>query len=205
METDKLKILLGKYYSGDIMPDEYQSLLSILKETEELSPELEAERRILLEIDSCETIEPEGFEERLILAIDNKRKRKRNFLKIIYSVSVAAIVMMIITIGLHFQEKSTIYQPQPIAKIAFTHETIMTERKQESLQAEAPVRSMQTASVTPKKSPLYSVSTEELEKSVQIVEEALIEVLASIQMSKNEAIEVINNIEINQITDYNIM
>ena len=69
MEADRLKILFEKYYTGDILPHEYQYLLSALKECDELAPELDAERRMLLAIESCEAAEPEGLEDRLVMAV----------------------------------------------------------------------------------------------------------------------------------------
>ncbi len=105
MEADRLKILLEKYYTGDILPNEYQSLLSALKESDELAPELNAERRMLLAIESCEAAVPEGLEDRLVMAINNRSKRRRNFLRMLYSGSAAAIVMVVMIIGT--QEIST--------------------------------------------------------------------------------------------------
>lgn len=61
MDADRIKKMLDKYYSGDILPEEYQILISALTEADELIPELEAERRILLAIDSCDPLSRTGL------------------------------------------------------------------------------------------------------------------------------------------------
>lgn len=81
MDANRIKKMLDKYYSGDILPEEYQILISALTEADELIPELEAERRILLAIDSCEPLEPNGFEDRLKMAIDCRSKKKSHIPK----------------------------------------------------------------------------------------------------------------------------
>lgn len=202
MEADKLNTLLGNYYSGDISPDGYLSLLSALKESDELTPELEAERKMLLAIESYEPIEPKGFEERLIMAIDHRSKRKRNFFRIVYSCSAAAAMLIFVAIGLSLHDKNAIGRPQPIAMVSVADEAEMTKETHET---EPSITANQDASVAHKNSPSYSISSEDLEKSARVVDEAIMEILANIQMAKNEAIEAIDNIEISQTTDYNIL
>lgn len=205
MEADKLKILLGKYYSGDIMPDEYQSLLATLKEADKLTPELEDERRMLLAIESCGPSEPKGLESRLIMAIDNRSKSRKIFFRMVCSGSVAAIVLMIVAIGVHFHHNNTINLSQTIANVSVEHETVVTQESQETREMEAPDNTMQAVSVAHNNLIPHSISEEELEKSVQVADEALMEILANVQMAKNEVIETIDNIEISQTMDYNIL
>lgn len=162
MEADRLKILLGKYYTGDILPNEYQSLLSALKDSDELAPELDAERRMLLAIESCEAEEPEGLEDRLVMAINNRCKWRRNFLRMVYSGSAAAMVLIIFAIGSYLKDSNNTRSP-------------------------------------------YSITNENLEKSINVVDEALMEVLISVQMARKDVIETIDNMEISQPTDYNFM
>ena len=52
MTPDKIKLLLESYYSGDISPDDYEILLSTMREAKNLPPELENECRMLLTVDS---------------------------------------------------------------------------------------------------------------------------------------------------------
>lgn len=202
MEADKLNTLLGNYYSGDISPDEYLSLLSALKESDELTPEIEAERKMLLAIESYEPTEPKGFEERLIMAIDHRSKRKRNFLRIVYSCSAAVVMLIFVAIGLSFHDKNTIDRPQPIAMVSVSDEAEMTK---ETHEPKPSIKANQDASVAHKNSPSYSIPSENMEKSAQVVDEAIMEILANIQMAKNEAIEATDNIKISQTIDYDIM
>jgi len=202
MEADKLEILLGKYYSGDILPDEYQNLLSILKDVGELTPELEAERSVLLAIESCEPSEPDGFEDRLIEAINHRSKKRRLFLRMVYSGSAAAIALILITTGLYIHDNKTINNSEPIAKISDSNEVVRTN---ETLEKKGTVNVIQVISVAQKNPSSCHNAKKELEKSTQIVDEALMDVLASIHLAQNEAIDAIDNIEISQTTDYNIL
>lgn len=99
MEADRIKTLLDKYYSGDILPTEYQDLLSALNKDTELPSELEAERKVLHTIESYVPKIPEGFESRLEVAIDRQNIGKRRILKMIISGSVAAILLICIATG----------------------------------------------------------------------------------------------------------
>lgn len=202
MEAHKLKILLDKYYSGDILPDEYLHLLSVLKDAGELTPELEAERNMFLAIESCEPIEPEGFEDRLIGAINNRSKKRHAFLRMVYSVSAAAVALVLITIGLHIHDNRSIDTPVPIDKLSNVREAVMMAKTSET---EDPVNTIQINSLAHDNPPSTHSVKEDLEKSVQIADDALMNVLASIHMAQNEVIDAIDNIEISQTTDYNIL
>lgn len=202
MEVDRLKILFDKYYSGDILQNEYQSLLSELKESDELAPELDAERRMLLAIESCEAAEPEGLEDRLVMAINNRSKRRRNFLRLVYSGSAAAIVMVVITIGMHIHDNNSIEDSEPIAKISVVTNACVAN---ETLETESSANATQVKSVTRGISISHPDSSKDLAKSFQIADEALLDVLANIYLAQTETIDALDNIEISPTTDYNIL
>ncbi len=202
MEADKLEILLGKYYSGDILPDEYQHLLSLLKNAGELTPELETERSFLLAIESCEAAEPDGLEDRLVMAINNHCKRRHSFLRMVYLGSAAAIALVFITTVLYFQNEKPDNTFAPIAKIYDAQEGGLTA---ETSGKEGLVGTLQVTSMAQENSVSHSVSSEDLAKSVQMADEALLEVLASIHLAQNEVIDAIDNIEISQTSDYIIL
>ncbi|MCI9607304.1 MAG: hypothetical protein HFJ94_03910 [Muribaculaceae bacterium] len=202
MDVDKIKKMLDKYYSGNILPEEYQILISVLKEADELIPELEAERRILLAIESYAPIEPNGFEERLKMAIDRRRKRNRTFLRIVFSGSAAAIVFALIAIGQHIHNNGSTYDMEPIPKISAVHEMPMTN---ETIDTKDAVNATYVVSVAHDNPPSYSNANEDLEKSLQIADQALIDVLANIHVAQNEVMEVIDKFEISQTTDYNTL
>ncbi len=201
MEADRLKILFEKYYTGDILPHEYQYLLSALKECDELAPELDAERRMLLAIESCEAAEPEGLEDRLVMAINNRSKRRRNFLRMVYSGS-AAIVMVVMTIGMHIHDNNSIDDLEPIANISVATNACVAN---ETLETESSANATQVKSVTRGISISHPDSSKDLAKSFQIADEALLDVLANIYLAQTEAIDAMENIEISQTTDYNIL
>ena len=202
MEADRLKILLEKYYTGEILPNEYQSLLSALKEADELSPELKAERRMLLAFESCEPIEPDGLEDRLVMTINNQNKRRRKFLRMAYSGSAAAIVLVLITIVAHIHDNKSVEASEQFAEITGARKEYV---KNETFGSQGASNAKQLISATRKISTPRSRANDDFEKSLKLADEALMEVLINVQMAKNEAIETIDNIEISQTTDYNIL
>ncbi len=202
MEADRLKILFEKYYTGDILPHEYQYLLSALKECDELAPELDAERRMLLAIESCEAAEPEGLEDRLVMAINNRSKRRRNFLRMVYSGSAAAILMVVMIIGMHIHDNNSIDDLESIANISVATNACVAN---ETLETESSANATLVKSVTLGISISHPDSSKDLAKSFQIADEALLDVLANIYLAQTEAIDAMENIEISQTTDYNIL
>lgn len=198
MEVDRLKILIEKYYTGDILPNEYQSLLSALKESDELAPELDAERRMLLAIESCEATEPRGLEDRLVMAINNRSKRRRNFLRMVYFGSAAAIAMVIMTIGMHIYDNNSIDDSEPIAKISVASKACVAN---ETLETENSANATQDISVTRGIATSHPASSKDLAKSIQIADETLLDVLANIHLAQTEAIDATDNIEISKTTD----
>ena len=203
MEATKLKILLDKYYSGDILPDEYNTLLSSLNENIELSPELDAERKIFLAIESCQPSEPKCLEKRLIAAIDHRVSWRHRIAKLAYSSSAAAIVFIFIMVGIYFNEDKSIDETKQIAKVSISTKTVDL---QETIETEEPAGERQPSPVMQQNPYSYSfISEYELEQSAQIVDEALTDILASIRSAQNDAIEIIDNIEISQTSDYNIL
>lgn len=202
MEADKLKILLDEYYAGDILPNEYQLLLSALKEADELSPELEAERRMLLAIESCEAAEPEDLEYGLVMAINNRSKKRRNFIRMVYSGSAAAIVLVVMTIGMCVHDNKSIYDSEPIATSSVASNTCGAN---ETLDTGNSANATQVISETQGVSTSHTATSKDLAKSIQIVDAALLDVLVNIQLALNEATDAMENIEISQTTDYNIL
>lgn len=203
MEATKLKLLIDKYYSGDILPDEYQTLLSSLKKNAELTPELNAERHILLAIESCQPSEPEDLENRLNAAIDHRNRRRYRMLKVAYSISAAAIVLIFIMAGMFFHENRSIYESEQLTKVSIPNQTCGI---QETIEPKEPIGVNQNSSVMLRNPASYSsISDEELENSAQIVDEALTDILVSIHSVQNDIIEIMDNIEISQTSDYNIL
>ena len=202
MDVDKIKKLLDKYYSGDILPEECQVLISMLKETDDLIPELDAERRMFLAIESYEPIEPKGFEDRLILAINQRSKKRSTFVRMAFSGLAAAVVFALITIGLRIYCNLTTDGLEPTAKITTIHGEAITD---EIVDTKDAVKVLQVASVSQVNLPSHFKANEDLEKSLQIADEALMNVLVSVRMAQNEMMEVIENIKITQTTDYNTL
>ncbi len=108
METNKITALLDKYYSGDIMPGEYQTLLSALKENSDLTPELEKERDMLLAIEACAPSVPEGLEDRLIDAIDRRSRQAKLIHKMFLTGAAAAVILICITVASYRNENKAI-------------------------------------------------------------------------------------------------
>ena len=115
MDATKIRHLFDLYYSGDITPEEYESLLSFLKEARDLTPELEAERRMLMAIDACEAVMPDNFEVRLHTVIDRKAKRLRMFKRVAIYSSAAAVLLICLATGIHFSHQVTL-QPESVAE-----------------------------------------------------------------------------------------
>lgn len=123
MDTLKINRLLDKYYSGEILPEEYESLLSFLKEARDLTPELEAERRMLIAIDASEPAMPDNFEVRLHTVIDRKANRSRMLKKIALYSSAAAVLLICLAVGIRFSHQVTL-QPESIAEAVDTPQLI---------------------------------------------------------------------------------
>ena len=197
MESDRIKILLDKYYSGEISPNEYKILLSALKKYGGMTPELEADCKMFLAIESCEPIMPDGLEKRLEKAIDRKQNNISRIVKIFISGSAAAIVFLCITIGLIHYGNKELSESEFIAKVsvANTEKTVESEEMADTIEH------------NPTENEEYivpEISDGDLEKATQIVDTALLNVLSAIHISQNNVAECIESVKIKQETNFNI-
>lgn len=209
MAPDEIKILLERYYSGDMSPDDYETLLSAMKEAKDLPPELENECRILLSVDSYEPPMPEGFERMLSDAIDNRYRKSNNTLRFVFSAAAGAAVLIGVAIGMfnwgnnglsdqgHIAGSGLAQKavPQPELK---PMETVMGNESEtvETISAEKTVPS------EIKGEPAFAeINDEELVKAERIVDESLLNVLSMIHMAQNEVTQSFENIQTNQRTD----
>lgn len=214
MEQNKIEYLLEKYYSGEISPDDYEKLLSILKEPRNLAPELEAERRILLAIESCEAIMPDGFENELAEAIDKRYKQVYNLRRIIWEGAAAAVVLICVLIGTIISgNKELCDTTELVSATSITQEEadgIAMSRADESGEAVMSVKYAEDASNVMasshiiEESVITEISDEELDNAVKTIDAALLNVLSEIQMTQNEIVESFESIEINQTAVINI-
>lgn len=197
MESDRIKILLDKYYSGEISPNEYEILLSALKEYGGMTPELEAERKMFLAIESCEPIIPDGLEKRLEKAIDRRQNNISRIVKIFISGSSAAIVFLCITIGIIHYGNKELSESEFITKVSVAN----TEKTVES------AKMAETTGLNPteeEETIVHEISDVDLEKATQIVDAALLNVLSAIHISQNNVAECIESVKITQETNFNI-
>lgn len=211
MAPDKIKLLLESYYSGDISPEDYETLLSEMKEAKGLPPELEIECRILLSVDSYEPPLPEGLEKMLSKAIDSRYRKAHNRLRILFSAAAAAVVLICMTIGMldfgnkglpdsEYIAENTIRQKDvsgtalQIAGTAeeneITTESVETESAEEKVYSESKEESV-----------IPEIDVEELDKATRIVDESLLNVLSMIHIAQNEITESLENIQITQRTN----
>ena len=203
MEESKIKILLDKYYSGDILPDEYKTLRSSLNENVKLSPELDAERKMFLSIESCQPSEPKDLEGTLIAAINHKARKKLIIAMLTYSGCAAAIVLIFVMVGMYLCENRDITGSKQIANVSVSHQSVDV---QEAVETEVPVNVRQISPVMRQHTSSHSWTSDyELEQSAQIVDDALTDILTSILSAQNDAIEIIDDIEITQTSDLNIL
>lgn len=198
MESNRIKILLDKYYSGEISPNEYEILLSALKEYGGMTPELEAERKMFLAIESCEPIIPDGLEKRLEKAIDRRQNNISRIVKIFISGSSAAIVFLCITIGIIHYGNKELSESEFITKVSVAN----TEKTVES------AKMAETTGLNPteeeEETIVHEISDVDLEKATQIVDAALLNVLSAIHISQNNVAECIESVKITQETNFNI-
>lgn len=210
MTPDEIKILLESYYSGDISPDDYVTLLSEMKEAKDLPPELENERRILLSVDSYEPTMPEGFEKMLSAAIDKRYRQTHNALRISIS-AAAAIVLICITIGMFKFGNNGLSDPEHIAGSCVTQKespgyALQPTGAAGEIEATTEFAGMKSAdkrssSELKEESAIAETDDEELDKAERIVDESLLSVLSMIHLAQNEVAESLENIQTNQRTD----
>lgn len=201
MEADRIKTLLDKYYSGDILPNEFHDLQSALSQDTGLSSEMEAEKKTFHAIESYVPKMPEGFEDRLVEAIDRQSMCTRHILKMIISSSVAAMLLICIIIGENRNSNKELSDSKPIAKTINIDKAVNTIEDTEPIKTE---NVYQVASIE-KEGPIISKNNcEDIVKDTQIVDEALLSVLSSIHAAQIEVAESIESIQINQTKDFNI-
>lgn len=190
METDKITALLNKYYSGDILPLEYQSLLSALKDDIELPPELETEQKMFLAIEAYAPLVPEGLENRLIKAIDRRNKRAKHILKMFLTGSAAAVIMICITVASYRYDNKAMPNSELAANVSVVEESSNSGIITESIENE--------------NTGIVQTSSEDFSDEAQIVNDALLEVLSNIHMAQNDVIESIESIQVTPSTNLNI-
>ncbi|WP_303032276.1 hypothetical protein [uncultured Duncaniella sp.] len=207
MTTDEIKILFESYYSGDISPDDYETLLSVMKEAKDLPPELEKECRILLKVDSYAPTMPEGFERKLSEAIDNRYRKSNNTLRTILSAAAAVAVLIGVAIGMFNWGNNGLSAPEHISGSGIAQEAVQQPalRPMETVQGnELTSESVETKSAEKTVSseingePAAEINDEELVKAERIVDESLLNVLSMIQVARNEVVESLDDIQPNK-------
>lgn len=215
MELKEIKFLIDKYYSGGISPDEYESLISSLKTVDELPQDLEEERRMLFALEGCEPIIPENFENRLIDAIDQRDKHKNSIIKKFITRSVAAAILICVTIGLFLYENKEVSHSELIADVAPSQssvfepfETVKMVNQIDTLRNTDTNESIKSTNGIQANIKEESISTEisedDLEQAVHIVDEALLSVISGICMSRDKAVGYMEEIQINQKIEFNL-
>lgn len=96
---DKLKELLDSYYSGDISPEDYRILLSAMEGNDQVSAEMKMEQKMFEAIESYSPSVPLELEGGLLNAIGKNCRRKNRILKMVYSGSAAAVILICIAFG----------------------------------------------------------------------------------------------------------
>ena len=175
METDKITALLNKYYSGDILPLEYQSLLSALKDDIELPPDLETEQRAGNPLNK---------------AIDRRTKRAKHILKLFLTGSAAAVILICITVASYRYDNKAMPNSELAANVSVVEESSNSGIMTESIENE--------------NTGIVQTSSEDFSDEAQIVNDALLEVLSNIHMAQNDVIESIESIQVTPSTNLNI-
>lgn len=217
MTKAEIKIMLDRYYSGDISPEEHETLISELKDIR-ATPELETERKMLLALASCEPVIPEDLEKRLVNAIDKRDRRSHHIIKTVLSSAAAAIVLICITFGMPGDSNSRLANTECATRNHLSrHKTTFaeTEEAKETMGAmQTTVSKDNTTIVKTKKRHLQKVKDEssitdtrnnELDIASQKVDDALLDIIAGIRISQNEIAESMEDIHINQEIDLNIL
>lgn len=197
MGSNKIDILLEKYYSGEISPNDYKLLLSELEKDGDSTFDMESERKMLFDIESCYPVMPHDFEKRLEKAIDRHRQKPKRIISIFIS-SAAAIALLCI-VNYH-----TIIHPHPKRFTEAMAAEKITAAKQETMYSyfnettlDEPIITTKPISES-KESAYPDTDDENLEEAAKKVNEALQNVLSGIQMSQNNVAECIESITISQ-------
>lgn len=203
MTLDKIKLLLESYYSGEISPEDYEMLLSSMKEIDDLPPELENERRILLAVDSYEPVMPDDLEKKLSESIDKRYRKTNNILRVLLpGVTAAAAVLICVTLAIHDLGDKDMPDLEDIANSTIghkeeTHTTLPTVGTivESGIKAESAERTV--SSEIKKETVIPEINDKELEKAMQVIDESLLNVLSMIHLAQNNVAESFENMQIN--------
>lgn len=193
-----IKDLLDRYYSGDISPDEYGILLSALKDCGELTPELEMERRMLLAVQSCEPVMPEGFEKRLEMAIDRRSRRFGKIMKAFVAVAAAASVLLCVYVASLRHVSELPLGSNLVAEVTIGQGPLEEIRPEKLADTAEKINTAKPISTAEPPQVVNEMSDEELERAAQIVDDALLAVLSSISKSQEEVVKSVESIKIDQ-------
>lgn len=218
MTTNEIRILIDRYYAGDISPEEYHSLTSALKGSGQPTPDLDVERKIFIALDSFEPVIPEDLETRLDRAI-NSRIRRRKVI-IVISTAAAAVISAVMTIGMLHNGMSQVSDTENIARISLSYpshrhaepkvtgisstetETALTEDK--AKEDKKTVKRSTIPSKSKKTLPPHDGSYRNLEKDIESVDKALLDVISDICKSRNNVEICMEEMKISQKTDFNL-
>lgn len=206
MTLDKIKLLLESYYSGEISPEDYEMLLSSMKEIDDLPPELENERRMLLAVDSYEPVMPDDLEKKLSESIDKRYRKINNILRVLLpgvtAVAAVAAVLICVTLAILDLGDKDIPDLEDIANSTIghkeeTHTTLPTVGTiaESGIKAESAERTV--SSEIKKETVIPEINDKELEKAMQVIDESLLNVLSMIHLVQNNVAESFENMQIN--------
>lgn len=203
MTLDKIKLLLESYYSGEISPEDYEMLLSSMKEIDDLPPELENERRMLLAVDSYEPVMPDDLEKKLSESIDKRYRKTNNILRVLLpGVTAAAAVLICVTLAILDLGDKDMPDLEDIANSTIghkeeTHTTLPTVGTiaESGIKAESAERTV--SSEIKKETVIPEINDKELEKAMQVIDESLLNVLSMIHLAQNNVAESFENMQIN--------
>lgn len=207
MTLDKIKLLLESYYSGDISPEDYEMLLSSMKEIDNLPPELENERRMLLAVDSYEPVMPDDLEKRLSESIDKRYRKTNNILRVLLPrAAAAATVFICVTLAILNLGDKDMPNSEDIANSTMgykeeTRTTFSTVGTNEGSGIKSESAESTVASEVKEESVNPEIDDKELEKAMQLVDESLLNVLSMIYIAQNNVAESFENIH----TDHKIL
>lgn len=217
MTKAEIRIMLDRYYSGDISPEEHETLISELKDIK-ATPEFETERKTLLALASCEPVLPEDLEKRLINAIDKRDRRLHYIIKTVLSSAAAVIILICITFGMPDNSNSGLSDSECATRTHVSrHKTTFakTEEAAETMEPlQATVSKDNTTIVKIKKRHIQKVKDKssitdsrnnELDIASQKVDDALLAIIEGIRISQNEIAESMEEIHINQEIDLNML
>ena len=124
--------------------------------------------------------------------MDHRRKKKVNLQKVWYSSSAAAIILILIIIGINFFKTNSTDEYGQIAMISTSYPILNT---QETVDIEDSIDVEQKTYVLSENNTSYfPISDENLEKSAEIIDKALFEVISNIRLDQKELMKTIENI-----------